>query len=142
MLIEAYSPLGNNQTGEPRTVDDAKVKEIASKLGKDGGQLLASWGIQRGTVVLPKSVTDSRIRSNLEGIASTFYFMVDFCEDRGTDSPLVFEIPEEDMAELDNLERQKRFNFPAHWGFNIFEEAGDAVVRKAALRWAEKNKLA
>ena len=27
ILIEAYSPLGNNQTGEPRTVDDALVGE-------------------------------------------------------------------------------------------------------------------
>jgi L-glyceraldehyde reductase len=67
ILIEAYSPLGNNQTGEPRTVDDPKVHEIAKKLGKDGGQLLASWGVQRGTVVLPKSVTESRIKSNLQG---------------------------------------------------------------------------
>ncbi|OBT65009.1 hypothetical protein VE03_05662 [Pseudogymnoascus sp. 23342-1-I1] len=28
ILLEAYSPLGNNQTGEPRTVDDSKVHEI------------------------------------------------------------------------------------------------------------------
>lgn len=66
ILIEAYSPLGNNQTGEPRTVDDAKVKELATKLGVDAGQLLASWGVQRGTVVLPKSVTESRIKSNMQ----------------------------------------------------------------------------
>lgn len=66
ILIEAYSPLGNNQTGEPRTVDDAKVKELAKKLGVDAGQLLASWGVQRGTVVLPKSVTEGRIKSNMQ----------------------------------------------------------------------------
>ncbi|KAF1968931.1 Aldo/keto reductase [Bimuria novae-zelandiae CBS 107.79] len=55
ILIEAYSPLGNNQTGEPRTVDDPLVGEVAHTLGMDAGQLLASWGVQRGTVVLPKS---------------------------------------------------------------------------------------
>ncbi|EON69065.1 hypothetical protein W97_08378 [Coniosporium apollinis CBS 100218] len=118
ILIEAYSPLGNNQTGEPRTVDDAKVKELATKLGVDAGQLLASWGVQRGTVVLPKSVTESRIKSNMQ----------------------IFEIPEDVMAELDALERHKRFNFPAHWGFDIFDEAGEIKVRKAAVQWAEKNK--
>jgi diketogulonate reductase-like aldo/keto reductase len=32
----------------------------------DGGQTLALWGIQRGTVVLPKSVTPSKITSNLQ----------------------------------------------------------------------------
>ena len=68
ILIEAYSPLGNNQTGEPRTVDDAKVQELARKMGKDAGQLLVSWGVQRGTVVLPKSVTEKRIKSNLQGM--------------------------------------------------------------------------
>jgi diketogulonate reductase-like aldo/keto reductase len=67
ILIEAYSPLGNNQTDERRTVDDPKARELAKQLGKDAGQLLASWGVQRGTVVLPKSVTESRIKSNLEG---------------------------------------------------------------------------
>ncbi|KAJ9635165.1 hypothetical protein H2199_008651 [Coniosporium tulheliwenetii] len=118
ILIEAYSPLGNNQTGEPRTVDDAKVKELAKKLGVDAGQLLASWGVQRGTVVLPKSVTEGRIKSNMQ----------------------IFEIPEDVMKELDALERHKRFNFPAHWGFDIFDEAGEIKVRKAAVQWAEKNK--
>lgn len=67
ILIEAYSPLGNNQTGELRTVDDANVKRIAKDLRRDGGQLLASWGVQRGTVVLPKSVTPARIKRNFEG---------------------------------------------------------------------------
>jgi diketogulonate reductase-like aldo/keto reductase len=119
ILVEAYSPLGNNQTGEPRTVDDAKVQEIAQRLGKDGGQLLVSWGIQKGHVVLPKSVTESRIRSNFEA----------------------FDIPQQEFEELNALERHKRFNFPAHWGFDIFDEAGETKVREAALQWAEKNKI-
>ncbi|KAF4555865.1 Aldo-keto reductase-like protein 22 [Elsinoe fawcettii] len=118
ILIEAYSPLGNNQKGEPRTVDDEKVKEVAKRMGKDGGQLLVSWGVQRGTVVLPKSVTKSRIESNFQD----------------------FEIPAKEYDELNALERHKRFNFPAHWGFDIFEEVGESEVRKAALEWAEANK--
>jgi len=128
--------LGNNQTGEPRTVDDAKVQELAKKLGKDGGQLLASWGVQRGTVVLPKSVTESRIKSNLQGKHVPHCKSVASNIDRRKD----FEIPEDVMTELNSLERHKRFNFPAQWGFDIFDEAGEAKVRKAALQWAENNK--
>jgi hypothetical protein len=44
------------------------------------------------------------------------------------------------MDELNALERHKRFNFPVHWGFDIFDEAGEEEVRKAALSSAKKNK--
>jgi diketogulonate reductase-like aldo/keto reductase len=118
ILIEAYSPLGNNQTGEPRTVDDAKVHEVAKRLGKDPGQVLVSWGVQSGHVVLPKSVTASRIASNFQD----------------------FEIPADEMSELNALERHKRFNFPARWGFDIFDEAGEEAVKKAATKAGEENK--
>jgi len=116
--LTAYSPLGNNQTGEPRTVDDAKVHEVAQKLGKDPGQVLVSWGVQRGHVVLPKSVTASRIASNFQD----------------------FVIPEEQFAELNALKRHKRFNFPARWGFDIFDEAGEEAVKEAARNAGEENK--
>lgn len=118
ILLEAYSPLGNNQTGEPRTVDDAQVHQIAEALGKDPGQLLVSWGVQKGHVVLPKSVTASRIASNFQD----------------------FEIPEEQFKQLNALERHKRFNFPIHWGFDIFDEAGEEAVKQAAEYAGENNK--
>ncbi|RYN40674.1 hypothetical protein AA0113_g8994 [Alternaria arborescens] len=118
ILIEAYSPLGNNQTGEPRTVDDELVGVLGHRLGMDGGQLLASWGIQRGTVVLPKSVTPSRIKSNLQ----------------------VKELPKDAFDELSGLERHKRFNVQSRWGFDIFEELGQEQVRKIAEDCAQENK--
>lgn len=118
IVLEAYSPLGNNQTGEPRTVDDPLVHSVAKKLGMDPGVLLGSWGVQRGHVVLPKSVTPSRIASNLK----------------------VQQLPEDAYAELNSLERHKRFNFPARWGYDIFDEAGEETVKKAASDAAEENK--
>ena len=48
-------------------VDDPTVVEIAKKLNKDPAALLISWAIQRGSSVLPKSVTPSRIESNFQG---------------------------------------------------------------------------
>ncbi len=115
--LAAYSPLGNNQTGEPRTVDDTKVHELASQVGIDPGQLLISWGVQRGTVVLPKSVTASRIASNYR------------------DSIL----SEEVMKELNALERHKRFNFPARWGVDIYDEVGNDYVQKVAHESGKEN---
>jgi hypothetical protein len=51
-----------------------------------------------------------------------------------------FKIPADSFAELNALERHKRFNFPAHWGSDIFDEAGEIAVKKAAWKWAEANK--
>lgn len=48
-------------------VDDTLVVDTARKLGKTPAQVLISWAVQRGTVVLPKSVTAERICSNFEG---------------------------------------------------------------------------
>lgn len=115
--VVAYSPLGNNQTGEPRTVDDPLVAELSAKTGMDKGQVLASWGIQRGTVVLPKSVTPSRIESNLR----------------------VKELPEEVFTALTGLERNKRFNWQTRWGYDIFGELGEDEVKRIARESAQEN---
>lgn len=118
IVVEAYSPLGNNQTGEPRTVDDPLVHAVAADLGMDPGPLLASWAVQRGTVVLSKSVTRARIQANFR----------------------VQRLPDDAYARLTSLERHKRFNFPVFWGYDIFEEVGEEAVRKAALDAAPINK--
>jgi len=78
LLLEAYSPLGSsNQVRESLAVPE--VKQIACKLGITPAQVIISWHVQRGTVVLPKSVTPSRIVENLH----------------------VFEIPQEDIDRLE-----------------------------------------
>ena len=117
ILIEAYSPLGNNLTGEPKTVDDPEVHEVAKKLDMDPGQVLVSWGVQRDTVVLPKSVTEKRIIGNFQDQV----------------------LPDSAMQKLNAMERHKRFNFPARWGSDIFDEAGEEAVKKAAKETAASN---
>ncbi|KAI6910057.1 putative aldehyde reductase I [Hortaea werneckii] len=119
IVLEAYSPLGNNQTGEPRTVDDAEVHAVAKDVGMDPGVVLGSWGVQRGTVVLPKSVTPHRIASKLK----------------------VKELPSDAFSRLNKLERHKRFNFPgARWGYDIFGEKGEKEVKQAAQHAGPENK--
>ncbi|KAK9477814.1 NADP-dependent oxidoreductase domain-containing protein [Lipomyces japonicus] len=120
IIIEAYSPLGNNLTNEPRTVDDPKVKEIADRVGISPAQALISWAVQRGQVVLPKSVTPARIEQNLKTVR----------------------LPDAEFEALNALEKHKRYNFPKEWGVDIFEEVGDEYARQAALEYGKQSKAA
>lgn len=59
--IEAYSPLARGNKLEDRT-----IVAIAEKYNKTPAQILLNWSAARGNVVLPKSLTPSRIESNLD----------------------------------------------------------------------------
>ncbi|KAF2748129.1 aldose reductase [Sporormia fimetaria CBS 119925] len=59
----AYSCLGS--TDSP-LAKDKTLKELAEKKGLSTAQVLLLWGLQRGTSVIPKSVTPERIESNFE----------------------------------------------------------------------------
>jgi diketogulonate reductase-like aldo/keto reductase len=59
VAIEAYSPLG---TG--RHLRDARVREIAERVGRTPAQVLIRWCLERDLVVLPKSTHRERIEEN------------------------------------------------------------------------------
>ncbi|KAH0608803.1 uncharacterized protein H6S33_001031 [Morchella sextelata] len=118
ILITAYSPLGNNIYNLPRVVDDPLVVEIASQLGKQPAQVLINWAVQRGTVVLPKSVTPARIATNFEE----------------------FVVPEEAFEKISALERKGRMNYPLRWGIDVFGEKSEEEAKKVARDWAEGQK--
>lgn len=63
IVIEAYSPLGSS--GAPLFKNET-ITAIAEKNNVEPAQVLISWAVQRGTVVLPKSVKETRIISNLK----------------------------------------------------------------------------
>lgn len=58
--IEAYSPLARGNK-----LEDPTVNAIALKYNRTPAQVLLNWNAARGNVVLPKSLTASRIESNL-----------------------------------------------------------------------------
>lgn len=62
---EAYCPLGSSKA---HLIDNEVIIKIAEKYKADPGQILVSWAVQRGTIVLPKSVTEHRIVSNLKTV--------------------------------------------------------------------------
>lgn len=69
ILPEAYSPLGSQDqvpsTGE-KVRTNKTLNEVAERSGHTLAQVLLSWGLRRGYVVLPKSSTPSRIESNFQ----------------------------------------------------------------------------
>ena len=64
--IEAYSPLARGNK-----LEDPTIVAIAEKYGKTPAQILLNWNAARGNVVLPKSLTASRIQSNLDSFDFT-----------------------------------------------------------------------
>jgi diketogulonate reductase-like aldo/keto reductase len=79
IALEAYSPLG---TG--RHLSDARVRQLAERVGRTPAQVLLRWCVQRDLVVIPKSTHRERIEEN----AQVFDFT----------------LSDEDVAELDALD--------------------------------------
>ncbi|KAF2762339.1 aldo-keto reductase-like protein [Pseudovirgaria hyperparasitica] len=61
ILVTAYSPFGS--TGSP-LFNEVAVKSVADEHKVSPGTVLLSYAIARGIVVIPKSVTPSRIEEN------------------------------------------------------------------------------
>ena len=105
IAVTAYSPLGRpgaeparpflrNRGGE-RLINDAVIVEIAGRHKKTSAQVLLKWGVQRGTIVIPKSVTPSRIKEN-----------IDIFE---------FELSKDEMQNIAGLEIPERLVNPIEW---------------------------
>jgi diketogulonate reductase-like aldo/keto reductase len=60
IVIEAYSPLAH---GKP--MDNSVITDIAQKHNKSYAQIMLRWLLQQDVVILPKSVTPSRIQENI-----------------------------------------------------------------------------
>ncbi|MCL8537056.1 aldo/keto reductase [Chryseobacterium gallinarum] len=61
IITQPWSPLGN---GNANLLNNMELKRIAEKHGKTVAQVILRWHLQEGFVVIPKSVTSSRIEEN------------------------------------------------------------------------------
>jgi 2,5-diketo-D-gluconate reductase A len=84
IATEAWSPIAKG--GE--LLSDPVVTGIAQKHGRTPAQVVLRWHLQHGTIVIPKSVTPSRIEENLDVLG--------------------FELDIEDVAALNDLDRADR----------------------------------
>lgn len=82
--VESWSPLGRGNLLEEPTIN-----HIAKKHGKSPAQVLIRWHLQHDLVVIPKSVTPSRIKEN----AQVFDFSLSLNE----------------MNQIDALNKNERF---------------------------------
>lgn len=61
IVTQPWSPLGNGNTN---LLSNTELKAIAEKYNKTVAQVILRWHLQEGFVVIPKSVTPSRIEEN------------------------------------------------------------------------------
>ena len=80
IATESWSPLGQGQL-----LEDPVIGEIARKHAKTPAQIIIRWHIDSGLIVIPKSVTPSRITENFDVFG--------------------FELDEQDIAAVSGLDR-------------------------------------
>lgn len=61
--LEAWAPFGEGRNG---LFENEILKEIGDKYGKTTAQVMLRWHIQRGVIVIPKSVHKERMIENFE----------------------------------------------------------------------------
>ncbi|HYS39085.1 MAG TPA: aldo/keto reductase [Pseudonocardiaceae bacterium] len=61
IVTEAWSPLSRGDV-----LTDPVIVELSRRYGKTPAQIVLRWHVELGNVVIPKSVTPSRIRENID----------------------------------------------------------------------------
>ncbi|OGL99942.1 hypothetical protein A2501_04300 [Candidatus Uhrbacteria bacterium RIFOXYC12_FULL_57_11] len=98
IAVTAYSPLGSQaemNNGKPALLEDEMIKEIADSHEKTPSQVLLRWGIQRDTIVIPKSTTSEHIKEN--------------------NAVFDFALSEDDLVKITSLDRRLRYVDPYEW---------------------------
>ncbi|KAK4401436.1 NADP-dependent D-sorbitol-6-phosphate dehydrogenase [Sesamum angolense] len=106
VCVTAHTPLGGATAntelfGSVSCLDDPVLKGLAKKYHKTVALIVLRWGIQRNTVIIPKSSKVERLEEN---------FLV-----------FDFELTEEDMDLIKTIDRNYRTNQPAKfWGVDVY----------------------
>eukprot|EP00536_Pseudo-nitzschia_multiseries_P012992 jgi/Psemu1/261079/estExt_Genewise1Plus.C_5290005 len=108
--VQAYSPLGTSGykgADEPTLLEDPTLRAIAAKHGITVAQVCLAWALQRGTSVVAKSATPEHQQENWESSSESIV------------------LSDDEMAEINGLERGHRFFRPeewwGHWALAVFD---------------------
>ena len=88
--IEAWSPIGR---GDKKLLSENVLVDIGKKYNKSVVQVLIRWSIQKGNIVLPRSVNPIHIKENFDVFD--------------------FEISKEEMEKIENLKNENKAIFCA-----------------------------
>lgn len=113
--VIAYSPLGNtNPTYDKKhgslepLLKDSFWTDIAEKKNATPAQVVLAWGIQRGTIVIPKSTSEKHLTDNLGALDIKF--------------------SDKELKEIAKQDKRARFNNPSkNWGVKLFADLDDHV---------------
>ena len=83
IYMESWSPFMNAQI-----LNDETLNEIGKEVNKSAAQVIIKWNMQHNVVVIPKSVTSSRIEENIDVFD--------------------FELSAEQMKRIDDLNKDRR----------------------------------
>jgi glycerol 2-dehydrogenase (NADP+) len=66
IVLTAYSPIGAPAPDKPSPLlTDDDVLRIASARGVTPAQVVLSWGVQHGVIVIPKTENEARMKTNI-----------------------------------------------------------------------------
>ncbi|KAI0176472.1 Aldo/keto reductase [Hypoxylon sp. FL1284] len=113
LKVIAYSPLANTNphydSGVKPILENGFWKGLASKKNATVPQTVLAWGMQRGTVVIPKSVHEEYIDENMGALEITF--------------------TDDEMRTIRDTDKKVRMNDPGKgWGVKLFADL-DAPTR-------------
>ncbi|RYR24769.1 hypothetical protein Ahy_B02g058303 [Arachis hypogaea] len=100
VCVTAHTPLGG-AAANIEWFDHKFLKGLAEKYTKTAAQILRRWGIQRNTVVIPKSLKLERLQENIQVFD--------------------FELSKKDMELMESMDKKYRTNQPTRfWGIDLF----------------------
>ena len=106
VAVEAWAPFAEGKSG---IFTNPVLKEIGDKHGKSTGQVILRWLLQRGIVVIPKSVHDARQKENIDVFD--------------------FELSEDDMKKIAELDKNQSQFFDHHDPETIKQIFGSSLTQ-------------
>ncbi|KAK1261863.1 NADP-dependent D-sorbitol-6-phosphate dehydrogenase [Acorus gramineus] len=107
IVVTAHSPIGGGLANVElfssiSCLDDSLIQRLAEKYKRTAAQIILRWGIQRNTVIIPKTSKPERLLENFQVFE--------------------FELSQEDMDLIKGIDRKHRTNQPAKfWGIDPYE---------------------